>query len=198
MSNGNHSSVPVPSPLEEFNRDSVVINSGVGVVDSVQASAESFLFVDHSNKDQQRLDLGVVINDPFVSDSINMEQEQHMAGPFSPQDNWSQQLPPPQQHMDQDHMSFGAGPPPPSAGNERAQMWQQSHYMGGGGGGDPRVTESGFISGNNTGPSSVTGHEDADTDYLGSGAASTLYDLDSLPQSGWLIQQSNNIFKYRT
>ena len=64
--------------------------------------------------------------------------------------------------------------------NERAFMWQQNQYMG-----EPRTTESGFISGSTTQPTSNTGHDDdMDGNYAGGSTISGSYNLDSIPHSG--------------
>ena len=85
------------------------------------------------------------------------------------------------------------------SGSDRAFMWQQDNYMCSQ---DPRVTESGFISGSNTQPGSMTGHEedlegnlvwtnDGTSSAGGAGSVmSSVYDVDPLQFSGKFL----NIF----
>ena len=90
---------------------------------------------------------------------------------------------PPPPFMAMDHPGRGPMPEPPMSDQYvgKVNMWQGNYAMN---------PESGFISGSNTHPSSMTGHEDGMEDsasYVGGGQGSisnSLYDLDSAAHSG--------------
>ena len=92
--------------------------------------------------------------------------------------------PPPPQFIAHDPSTGRPMPPEPPMGDQyvgKVNMWQGNYSMN---------PESGFISGSNTHPSSMTGHEDGMEDsasFVGGGQGSisnSLYDLDSAAHSG--------------
>ena len=128
-------------------------------------------------------------NQPHFFNNHNHHQHNinHAMDQYQPQggDQWQ---PPPQAGGPQGVPP--GGPMNPGPGDlpqmDNTFMWQQNNYM-------PENPESGFISGNNTNPASMTGHEAGDESLLDanfqgmsgpSSVAGSLYNLDSMPHSG--------------